>query len=116
MEFDKKTIFAFVLIGLILVLVNTDFYQRFVYGDLPKTSSVPISKSPADKTQREVDAAAERASFPQTSSAQDLAAGMDSLVVETVPASMLTPSELEPAPATPVRVSEPEFVLITAAA
>lgn len=30
MDFDRKTIFAFVLIGLILILANTGFYQKLV--------------------------------------------------------------------------------------
>lgn len=34
MEFDRKTIFAFVLIGLLLILVNTDFYQKWMLGDM----------------------------------------------------------------------------------
>ena len=33
MEFDKNTILAFVLIGLILVIVNTDIYQKMVFGE-----------------------------------------------------------------------------------
>lgn len=35
MEFDRKTVLAFVLIGLILILVNTDFYQRLILGNTP---------------------------------------------------------------------------------
>ncbi len=46
MEFDKKTILAFLLIGLILILVNSDFYQRLVYGDLEKTAN-PTAIAPA---------------------------------------------------------------------
>ena len=40
MEFDRKTILAFVLIGLILLIVNTDFYQRLLFkgGALPVSS------------------------------------------------------------------------------
>lgn len=50
MEFDKKTILAFALIGLILVIVNTDFYQRFVYGDRPPNA--PVSEAqPAEESQ-----------------------------------------------------------------
>lgn len=30
MDFDRKTIFAFILIGLILILANTSFYQKLV--------------------------------------------------------------------------------------
>ena len=49
MEFDKKTILAFLLIGLILVIVNTDLYQRFVYGDMKKPApTAPITMAPAD--------------------------------------------------------------------
>ncbi|MDZ7344633.1 MAG: membrane protein insertase YidC, partial [candidate division KSB1 bacterium] len=36
MEFDRKTIIAFVLIGLILILINTEFYQRLMFGELPR--------------------------------------------------------------------------------
>jgi YidC/Oxa1 family membrane protein insertase len=36
MEFDRKTILAFVLIGVILILVNTDFYQKFMLGNQPR--------------------------------------------------------------------------------
>jgi len=36
MQFDRKTVLAFVLVGLILILVNTDFYQRFILGEPPK--------------------------------------------------------------------------------
>ena len=39
MEFDKKTISAFVLIGLILIFVNTDFYKKMVFGDQNETIS-----------------------------------------------------------------------------
>lgn len=39
MEFDRRTIIAFALIGLILILVNTDFYQRLVIGDQPPKKS-----------------------------------------------------------------------------
>lgn len=56
MEFDKKTILAFALIGLILVIVNTDFYHRMVYGDRPPEVSAPGSSAPAEgvpSTQRD---------------------------------------------------------------
>src|SRR5574341_950030 len=33
MEFNRNTIIAFVLIGLILIFVNTEFYQRLITGD-----------------------------------------------------------------------------------
>jgi len=36
MEFDRKTILAFALIGLLLILVNTDFYQKMILGDMPR--------------------------------------------------------------------------------
>ena len=36
MEFDRKTILAFVLIGVLLIFVNTDFYQKQMLGDMPK--------------------------------------------------------------------------------
>ncbi len=85
MEFDKKTIFAFILIGLILVVVNTDFYQRIVYGDLPKSS--PTSETPADKSQSGESASAPIYDTPlsQSSSAREVAAGADSLVTDTIP-------------------------------
>jgi len=44
MEFDRKTILAFVLIGLILVLVNTNFYKRMVYGDLPQEQPIESTR------------------------------------------------------------------------
>ncbi len=48
MEFDKRTILAFLLIGLILVAVNTDFYQRFVYGDRKQSPrTAPTTSAPA---------------------------------------------------------------------
>jgi YidC/Oxa1 family membrane protein insertase len=40
MEFDRKTILAFVMIGLLLILVNTDFYQKWMLGDMPKRPAV----------------------------------------------------------------------------
>ncbi|MDZ7291019.1 MAG: membrane protein insertase YidC [candidate division KSB1 bacterium] len=50
MEFDRKTILAFLLIGLILIIVNTDFYRQLMLGDLPQkklpdSSSVTTSDS-----------------------------------------------------------------------
>ncbi|MCH7680089.1 membrane protein insertase YidC [candidate division KSB1 bacterium] len=44
MEFDKKTIVAFLIIGLILIVLQTDFYQeRF----LPQSKSLPTEEQPA---------------------------------------------------------------------
>jgi len=36
MEFDRKTVFAFILIGGLLIFVNTDVYQKWMLGDMPK--------------------------------------------------------------------------------
>ncbi len=85
MAFDKKTIFAFILIGLILVVVNTDFYQRMVYGDLPKNAPTSSPKNVSEKTQTAADAPNERSALsrPFTES-QDLAQS-DSLAAETIP-------------------------------
>lgn len=81
MEFDKKTILAFLLIGLILVVVNTDFYQRMVYGDLPK--KLPANApTPSDKTQTGIETA--NTGTLQTSSLSPQAT-TDTLAAETVP-------------------------------
>ncbi|MGH7495453.1 MAG: membrane protein insertase YidC [bacterium] len=55
MEFDKKTILAFVLIGLILVLVNTDFYQRLVYGDLKSIAKTTATAQAAPDSSRRLE-------------------------------------------------------------
>ncbi|MFQ5601789.1 MAG: membrane protein insertase YidC [bacterium] len=39
MEFDKKTILAFLLIGLILIVLNTDFYQKNFLPKPPQKST-----------------------------------------------------------------------------
>jgi len=39
MEFNRNTIMAFALIGLILIFVNSDFYQRWMLGDVPKPAT-----------------------------------------------------------------------------
>jgi len=44
MEFDRKTVLAFVLIGALLIFVNTDFYQKWMLGDMPKR---PVADSTA---------------------------------------------------------------------
>lgn len=36
MDFDKKTIIAFLLIGLILILTQTDLFKKWAYSDLEK--------------------------------------------------------------------------------
>jgi YidC/Oxa1 family membrane protein insertase len=46
MEFDRKTVLAFLLIGVILILVNTEFYQRLMFGDLPQKPS-PVARTAA---------------------------------------------------------------------
>ncbi len=52
MEFNRNTILAFALIGLILILVNTDFYQRLVIGDQPpKKSPDPAAAMKLDSLQ-----------------------------------------------------------------
>ena len=58
MEFDKKTVLAFLLIGLILVIVNTDLYQKLVFGDRPqviehvKPDSTGISETKFERVRR----------------------------------------------------------------
>ncbi|MGH7596777.1 MAG: membrane protein insertase YidC, partial [bacterium] len=59
MEFDRKTILAFALIGLILILVNTDFYQRMIVGDQPP------KKLPDPATAMKLDSLRASASEPQ---------------------------------------------------
>jgi YidC/Oxa1 family membrane protein insertase len=44
MQFDRKTVLAFVLIGLLLIFVNTDLYQKWMLGDAPRP---PLSDSTA---------------------------------------------------------------------
>ena len=63
MEFDRKTILAFVMIGLLLILVNTDFYQKWMLGDLPKR---PAVDSTAVKQPSIAPAPAETESFELT--------------------------------------------------
>lgn len=45
MEFDKKTIFAFILIGLILIFIQTDFYQKHFVPAPQKKNIEPPEKS-----------------------------------------------------------------------
>ncbi|MCI0613750.1 membrane protein insertase YidC, partial [bacterium] len=57
MEFDRKTILAFVLIGLILLLVNTDLYQRLLFDGEPPRATSPaaapdIKESPPQEVQK----------------------------------------------------------------
>jgi YidC/Oxa1 family membrane protein insertase len=49
MEFDRKTILAFVFIGLILLLVNTDFYQRLLFDGEPPRPASPEAAAPEIK-------------------------------------------------------------------
>jgi len=49
MEFDRKTILAFVLIGLILLLVNSDLYQRFLFDGEPPRPTSPEAPAPEIK-------------------------------------------------------------------
>lgn len=44
MEFDKKTTVAFLIIGLILIVLQTDFYQKRF---LPQSKSLPTEEQPA---------------------------------------------------------------------
>jgi YidC/Oxa1 family membrane protein insertase len=53
MEFDRKTVLAFLLIGLILILVNTEFYQRLIFGDLPQRKIVDTTAVSMPDTARE---------------------------------------------------------------
>ncbi len=87
MEFDKKTIFAFILIGLILVVVNTDFYQRMVYGDRPKSSPPAPAQTSPEKTQDAARSApsGESAAFSQDAEARTQPTGGDSLYLDTTP-------------------------------
>lgn len=65
MEFDRKTVFAFVLIGLLLILVNTDFYQKWMLGNVPQP---PIADSTAVKQPDIVPTLPEAKSFELTAS------------------------------------------------
>ena len=65
MEFDRKTVFAFVLIGLLLILVNTDFYQKWMLGNVPQP---PVADSTAVKQPDIVPALPEAKSFELTTS------------------------------------------------
>lgn len=54
MEFDKNTILAFLLIGLILIFINTDFYQENFMPKPPPTPSAQESGSeqrPSEKAE-----------------------------------------------------------------
>jgi len=48
MDFDKRTIFAFVLIGLILVLIQTDFYQKNFLPPQPAGVSSELDSVPEE--------------------------------------------------------------------
>lgn len=66
MEFNRNTILAFALIGLILILVNTDFYQRLVIGDQPpKKSPDPAAVMKLDSLQTSGSAGASQQSLMQ---------------------------------------------------
>jgi YidC/Oxa1 family membrane protein insertase len=45
MEFDKKTVLAFVLIGLLMIFLQTDFYKKRFMPPVPPPSSVPLLDS-----------------------------------------------------------------------
>jgi YidC/Oxa1 family membrane protein insertase len=59
MDFDRKTVLAFILIGVILILVNTKLYQRLIYKDLPQVPSpdttVVIKRDSLDAFRRNID-------------------------------------------------------------
>lgn len=79
MDFDKKTILAFLLIGLILILVNTEFYQRLVYGDLKRPASQPgLETAPSDS----LALAPEQGSRLRPALSDSEKAGRDSLAFE----------------------------------
>jgi len=48
MDFDRKTVLAFVLIGLILLFVNSDFYQRLLFKDGPPRTVPPETSQPME--------------------------------------------------------------------
>ena len=86
MEFDRKTILAFVLIGVILLLINTDFYQRMMF------SGAPAPKPATDEYVKQIETDAseqhqelgEKASVLPTSESRaqslyELYAGVDSI-------------------------------------
>lgn len=50
MEFDKKTIFAFLLIGLIFIIMQTDFYQKRF---LPKPKQLPKEETAEQVEQKQ---------------------------------------------------------------
>jgi len=53
MEFDKRTIIAFVLMGLLLVFMQTDIYKRWLYrGHLPERRQVQVEKGAGADTVR----------------------------------------------------------------
>ncbi len=45
MEFDKRTILAFILIGFILIFTSTDFYRRLVMPESVKSKSQTITET-----------------------------------------------------------------------
>lgn len=94
MDFDRKTILAFVFIGAILLFVNTDFYQRLLFKEGPAQPSSPHEQEKTQDTwaepqlQREGDAPQVDAVVEQTPSLLDSHAGADSIresnvVIET---------------------------------
>ena len=59
MEFDKRTIIAFILIGLILILIQTDYYQkRFGYQPVPPATGVADTTFEAETRETEQEPAA----------------------------------------------------------
>lgn len=84
MEFDRKTLLAFLLIGLILVIVNTELYQRLLFKNRPPVAvetqrqapeaeeAVVEEAPPAAATAKKAAALAERQSGAE-----------DSYVIET---------------------------------
>ncbi len=70
MEFNRNTVLAFVLIGLILILVNSDFYQRWMLGDAVKQAPADstAAKQPSDVRQRPETETFEFAATPDSAS------------------------------------------------
>jgi YidC/Oxa1 family membrane protein insertase len=67
MEFDRKTILAFVLIGLLLILVNTDFYQKLMLGNVPKRPAADSTAVPQpDMAQAHPETETARLSSPKS--------------------------------------------------
>jgi len=75
MDFDRKTIFAFVLIGLILIFVNSDIYQQLMFGDNPAPEQQQLPRAEKhqlqDTTKRDLPRAGSRLSASEDASRQE---------------------------------------------